>query len=164
MISFLEKIGLIRRIFGNDAEGNWSPYLTHLYLTPKTRWGQLRLHVFHRGDADPDLHDHPSDFWTFPFLSYVEEVVEEPWTFHNDRVQKVVQAWRWHYRPAEYAHRVIGRYRGWDRGFDKPGYVHEPIAEKGPVVTLIWWKPRRRDWGFWVHGRWVPWKEYIYGK
>lgn len=40
-------------------------------------FGRLRFHVFFRGDQDPDCHDHPWGFWTFPLRSYVEEVLEE---------------------------------------------------------------------------------------
>ncbi len=55
-------------IYGRAGEHD-TPYMTRAWLK------QLRLHIFHRGDADPDCHDHPWDFWTFPLTSYVEEVV-----------------------------------------------------------------------------------------
>ena len=45
------------------------------YMT-RVWFGRLRLHIFHRGDNDPDCHDHPWDFWTFPLTPYVEEVAE----------------------------------------------------------------------------------------
>ena len=60
----------VNRIYG--AEGDHETiYMTRLWF------GRLRLHFFHRGDADPDSHDHPWGFWTFPLRSYVEEVLEE---------------------------------------------------------------------------------------
>jgi len=60
----------INRIYGADGDHE-TPYMTRAWF------GRLRLHVFHRGDADPDCHDHPWGFWTFPLRSYVEEVLEE---------------------------------------------------------------------------------------
>lgn len=57
-------------IYGADGEHE-TPYMTRFWI------GRLRLHIFHRGDADPDCHDHPWDFTTFPLRSYVEEVLEE---------------------------------------------------------------------------------------
>src|SRR4051812_39357096 len=87
-------------IYGVDGEHD-TPFLT------RVRLGRLRMHVFHRGDADPDCHDHPWDFWTFPLTSYVEEVVDLA-TLRMRR--QVVPAARWSYRPAEHTHRVLGRY------------------------------------------------------
>ena len=54
-------------IYGKEDE-HATPYMTRYWI------GRLRLHLFHRGDQDPDCHDHPWGFWTFPFRSYVEEV------------------------------------------------------------------------------------------
>lgn len=142
---------LVRKIYG-DHNGQWTRYLTRLLLTPETRWGHLRLHVFHRGDADPDLNDHPNDFWTFPLTSYVEEVRASSGQMDGgSKRRQTVQAWRWHYRPAEYAHRVVSR----------DGTVAENLRK---IVTLVWWKPKRRAWGFWVEDRWIPWREYVYGE
>ena len=56
-------------IYGKEDE-HATPYMTRYWI------GRLRLHIFHRGDQDPDCHDHPWDFWTFPFTPYVEEVAE----------------------------------------------------------------------------------------
>lgn len=52
-------------------DGKETIYMTRAWL------GRLRFHIFHRGDQDPDCHDHPWGFWTFPLRSYVEEVLEE---------------------------------------------------------------------------------------
>lgn len=60
----------INRIYGEDG-AHETPYMTRAWL------GRLRLHIFHRGDQDPDCHDHPWGFWTFPLRSYMEEVLEE---------------------------------------------------------------------------------------
>ena len=131
-------------IWGKDAEHD-TPYMTRWWI------GRLRLHVFHRGDQDPDPHDHPWDFWTFPFTPYVEEVavyssikaLADMRAMHDDGmtgdqineaiergrkvgyvlIRQVVPAFRLTFRPASHTHRVLGRYdrRGGDGTF-RPGW------------------------------------------
>lgn len=60
----------INRIYGADGDHE-TPYMTRFWF------GRLRFHIFHRGDADPDCHDHPWGFWTFPLRPYMEEVLEQ---------------------------------------------------------------------------------------
>lgn len=150
-------------------------------------FGRLRLHVFHRGDYDPDCHDHPWDFYTFPLTSYVEEVLEpvrqarltkaEPPPEKFYRVQRVVRRFRLHFRPAEHCHRVLGAWTGrWVR-YDSsrgelltskaPDVLSKPqVAEDGrKIVTIVWQCGVRRKWGFWKdrEGRWCwqGWKDYV---
>lgn len=104
-------------IYGREGEHH-TPYMTRYWI------GRLRLHVFYRGDADPDPHDHPWEFWTFPLTSYVEEVM---WAPVADAIRdgtsmasfpdpsnlisrQGVKRFRWHYRPATHCHRVLGRW------------------------------------------------------
>ncbi len=147
--------------------GEKDPYMTRIWF------GRLRLHIFHRGDNDPDPHDHPWDFYTFPLTGYVEEVTErsnrerfsetvdeEPFTY-----RQVVPAFRISFRPAEHTHRVLGPWDGRRSIFEpKPRLT---TYKEGKVVTLVWKGPDRRDWGFWKTrlGKtcWVFWKEYIAG-
>lgn len=142
----------IKRIYGRKTESS-TCYLTRIKLTPKTRWGQLYLHVFHRADDDRAFHDHPFDFWTFPFMTYREDVLRSP-KIPMGQHTNVVQRFKWHFRPAEYTHIV----KGW------------PDSRRKNLVTLVWRKASRREWGFWTHVRWpgsiyrwswVPWKEYL---
>lgn len=153
----------IHRLETGDA------YMTRMWI------GRLRLHVFHRGDEDPDPHDHPWDFWTFPLVPYVEEVTSP---FLADGIRQfgagregsgsaafksrqVVQAWRWNFRPATHTHRVIGAFSGQyvnEGGHvidpDEPLYDHgyrkcEPSVTPGKkIVTLIWRSAEYRPWGF----------------
>lgn len=129
----------IETVYGKDGVYE-TPYLTRVSLGP------LRLHIFHRGDNDPDFHDHQMDFWTFPLTSYLEDVFY-PKTglieYH------LVKAFRLHYRPAEHAHRIEGRF-----------------GKTGPIVTLCWFRPKRRSWGFWIKANkaWVPWRAYVFGE
>lgn len=145
-------------IWGAEDGGKTSPYMTRVKLTFTDR---LRLHIFHRGDVDPDHHDHPWGFWTFPLTSYVEEVLDPPSPLGIVRPQakvrlNVVKAGRWHYRPATYAHRVLSR-------------SHRNIASVRPgrIISIVWTEGGDRRWGF--HRRepggsicWIPWKVYVY--
>ncbi len=138
------------------------PYMTRYWL------GRLRVHVFHRGDHDEDCHDHPWDFWTFPLTSYVEEVLHEQrqaYLAKNSppppkffRTKEVVKRFRWHHRPAEHCHRVLGAWTGKNLTDDmvKPG---------GKIITIVWQAGVRRKWGFWKERQgvwcWQFWKDYI---
>lgn len=170
-------------IFGKDGD-HATPYMTRYWL------GRLRLHIFHRGDADPDPHDHPWGFWTFPFTSYIEEVAvtdphceicdnpETPCRCALDGVtmaismrRQIVPAFRWSYRPATHTHRVIGLAR---MGASYGHLGHSRMADgewwtatHGKIVTLVWRGKDERKWGFLKKrdGRWcwVAWKDYVFG-
>lgn len=130
-------------IYGVDN----SPYMTRVIM------GRLRLHVFHRGDADPDMHDHPADFWTFPLTSYVEEI-PHPWSKGHTQ-WRLVRAFRPHRRRAELTHRVLGRWTGecWADG--------TPRFDAGQIATIVWWGRKRREWGFHTQNGWKPWRHYL---
>lgn len=148
----------IQTIYGADTPDRpEKPYMTRLWL------GRLRLHIFHRGDADPDCHDHPWDFWTFPLNSYVEEVaisirqaVPEGQPQPKPKFgtfKQVVESGRWTYRPAIHCHRVLG-----------PVRRHWLLGER--IVTIVWRGQASRAWGFLKlrDGRWCWqfWREYVY--
>lgn len=160
----------VNNIYGAD-DGKETVYMTRVWF------GRLRFHIFFRGDQDPDCHDHPWGFWTFPLRSYVEEVLEEriekrwgtdPVTLEGtyrersyfERHFNVVSAFRLHYRPATYRHRVLGPYAGYSvKGV--PVY-----AFSGAVPTVVWRDKPSRAWGFtkersgiWC---WVPWRDYVF--
>lgn len=134
------------------------PYMTRVWF------GRLRLHIFHRGDEDPDPHDHPWGFWTFPLTSYVEEVTY--WKDQNFseviKIVRVVKAFRLHYRPATHTHRVLGRWTG-QEACGVPSVASEP----GRMITIVWRGSVERAWGFFKtrDGRscWVVWREYVFG-
>lgn len=132
-----------------DRDGAKSAYQTRVKV------GHFRIHIFWRGDRDPDMHDHPADFWTFPLVSYVEEVPYNDWGAVE---HKVVRAFRPHFRRARYLHRVLGSFEGFERNF-RTG--RKPIVGNRPIVTLGWWFKKRREWGFRVNGCWVPWRTCV---
>lgn len=136
-------------VFTGNSSGR---YLTRLHL-PRG----YKLHVFHRGDADPDPHDHPWDFRTFPLTGYYEEVwVPDP--HQPGQLSKSIQyvrPWRWHSRRAEHTHRVLGKQARFTPG-------------KQRIITLVRVDPERREWGFWEEykfrrgvRRWVHWRAYL---
>src|SRR5690606_31155040 len=141
-------------IYGKEDE-HATPYMTRYWI------GRLRLHIFHRGDRDPDCHDHPWDFWTFPFTPYVEEVALPCGGFY-EKVKQIVPAWRLTFRPATHCHRVLGRYVGPKPRRDLDLYAEgrnlraEELYVTRPVVTLVWRSADKRKWGFLKHrdGRW----------
>lgn len=130
------RIGPVELIWDREKR---SLYLFRVFLTPTTRWGRAHLHVFFRGDDDDHPHDHPWDFWTFPLTPYAELVLEDGVEREN-----VVEAWRAHRRPAEYAHRVVDRLLPDGVG----GYRFPERLWSRRIVTLVWVCPKRRDWGF----------------
>jgi hypothetical protein len=161
----------ISTIYGEEGAHS-TPYMTRIEL------GQTRFHIFYRGDADPDPHDHPWDFWTFPLTPYVEEVVErvenKTYRGHGDydtentvhRYRQVVPAWRWTFRPAAHCHRVLGRWNG--QAILGGGTFQPPTASFGPgnIYTLVRRTGTEREWGF-LRNRegkwcWMPWRKYVY--
>lgn len=142
----------------NEETGEFEEYMTRWWI------GRLRIHRFYRGDQDPDCHDHPWDFWTFPLHSYVEEVLtpaggttsregRQTGYFFRKHI-RTVERFRLHYRPAEHRHRVLGAL---------DGHTWKPV---GKVVTIVWRSPVKRKWGFWKHRKdkwcWQFWKDYIF--
>lgn len=156
------------------------PYLTR-YLFPLG----YRLHVFHRGDTDPDCHDHPWEFWTFPLTAYVEDV----WV-NGVVTADIVDECKWHHRTATYTHRIVGPL--YSAHPNNQRYVRNrvgnyPVARRVlPLLTrLSWWwfgvdkivtivrtGPVTRSWGFQRKVKakdphlknsyvWTPWKEYV---
>ena len=116
------------------------PYLRRYYLTPK--WFPFRnvfLHQLFTPDPDRALHDHPWDFWTFPLSGYIER---RRWDDLDEIDIGSTLSNQWHYRAAEYTHRIIH-------------------LERTPTWTIMVTRKARREWGFWVEGRWIHWRQYL---
>lgn len=138
-----------------------------IWLDPY-RWelkiGRLAIYKYYRGDSDPDAHDHPANFHTFPLVGYVENVFDP---VRNAWALRVVEAWKLHYRRATFCHRVEGRWTGLrhDAHSREPALRLRPIAQSttGTFWTIVWWGTEFREWGFYRRGLWIPWQEYING-
>lgn len=104
-----------------------------------------RIHIIYRGDEDPDPHDHPADFYTIPLKNYAEQV----WgTNQGPSNINVRQRFKKYFVPATYRHRILGREYGNDF----------------PLVTLVKWLPKRRDWGFWPYDPVKGYRTFVYWK
>lgn len=149
-------MGLLPRIETVTGKGARTPYLTRVV------WGRLRLHLFHRGDVDPEPHDHPWDFWTLPLNGgYYEEVLRD-----GQRYIQLVAGLK--HVKAEHAHRVL--YPRWTRNNTSTVFHHDPEDRvrfgRWPIVTLVWTGRVRRRWGFWCgedNATWIPWRSYFAG-
>ena len=160
-------MSMIKRVYGRDGQYS-TCYLTRVKLTPKTRWGQVYFHIFHRGDNDRDFHDHPYDFWTFPLRTYYERVLDLD---TGRSTLNAVEAFRWHFRPAEYAHVQIGaaRYRWVER---TPGHNIRECIFGGWSASFVFHHSTRRVWGFWERMdttasgeplfHWTTWRDYLF--
>lgn len=130
-------------------------YQTSMWL------GRLRLHIFWREDPGEAFHDHPWDFWTFPLTSYVELVIDPK---SGLTVQNYVPAFRWSFRKAEHAHRILGRWKRYPRAPGTYGYAGE--FKRGPIITFCWRGRHRRGWQY-LHlndagrVRAMPWRRYL---
>ena len=107
------------------------PYLVRLELFSLLGWS-LKLHVFLRSDEDEELHDHPWSFWTLVLAGEYREQCQD--AMNNRKAGSLA------YRPANWKHRVL---------------IEQPCA------TLILTSPKKREWGFWRDGRFIPWRRFI---
>lgn len=118
-------------------------YMRRLYLF-STPWGGLYLHNIRRPDDDDHMHDHPWSFVSFVLRGGYDEVVNAtPAAPVGLRLVRRWRQWSLHRVRAEVAHRIK---------FVLPD-----------TWSLILAGPRRRDWGFWVRGDLIPWRQYLKG-
>lgn len=119
------------------AEGD--PYLDRLRIV-QTPWLGVYLHHIHRPDRDDDPHDHP---WSFASLVLAGSYTELLW---RDKASL---------RPA-----LSRRHGRWSLHWVGRRSAHVITRVSGPLWTLVITGPRRGEWGFWVDGELVPWREY----
>ena len=113
----------------------------------------LRLHQFFRGDDDSASHTHPWAFITFPFATYHErrfkKGVEIPGPHY-------VRAFRFHYRPSDFEHIVVGRLGGVTKLNE-----YQWCVDMSPFWTFVITGPKTDDWGFYPKpGQFVYWRDY----
>ena len=94
------------------------------------------LHHFVGNDWSRDLHDHPKRFISIGLWgSYVEETPNRQKTYRAPWVRSF---------PASHIHRLT-----------------VPSKNCWTIVVVL---KTVREWGFWHSGRFIHWKEYVYGK
>lgn len=130
----LERLWLwLQRVLGrSDIYAGSSLYMRRWLVGPK--WGPgLRLHHIARGDATPEMHDHPFSFLSFVLWGgYVEH--------RPDRQPRTVRPWSFVFHRAEDLHRLE---------LDRTAWT---FVIRGPI---------RRTWGFMTAEGWVPWREFV---
>jgi len=124
---------LPHKYVAGDCPNEKGPLMARFFLLGGMRSRcKLVLHCFFRSDINRAVHDHPWNFITFPFHSYLEH--------RPDGNVYLVKAWRFHYRPAEWLHWVeVTRKRTW---------------------TIAFLSRKRREWGFMTRDGWIHWKEF----
>jgi hypothetical protein len=124
-----------------------SPFDQFGDVRPGTKWGDkswgLYLHRFHRGDADPELHNHP---WSWAVSLVLAGGYLEERRVGLDVVQRVLEPGALNFIRGDTYHRV-------------------DLLERD-AWTLFLVGPKTQSWGFWNRGTWVttPWREFISAK
>jgi hypothetical protein len=130
-----------RPIGGSEA----APYLTRYFLAEDAAAGSVYLHHFHRGDGDPELHNHP---WGGISLILAGGYREERriGDAESYRVeQRVYRAGSVNELEADTFHRL------------------DLLEDAGECWTLFVTGPRVQTWGFWdrTSGAFTPWDEFV---
>jgi hypothetical protein len=125
---------------GYDIGAENDPYLDRLCII-KTPLFSVYLHHIHRPDSDPDPHDHP---WWFASLILCGGYEEMIWPDKMNCRRTVVRS-----RP-RFSLAALGREA-----------CHTITSVRGELWTLCLTGPNHGGWGFWVHGRLVPWRDYL---
>jgi len=131
------KLSFLKRKTFHGLQGR---YLT-VYTLLKIKFGSsevsICIHNFHRGDEDPDPHDHPFSFYSAVLIGGYREFTEDGTSI----VRKPLSV---AYRSATHRHRV------------------EPLTKH--CWTICMKTKVDREWGFWKQGIFVPWEDYIRAK
>lgn len=130
-------------IYARDGSGD--VYLHRLRIV-QTPLFAVYLHDINLPDADRDPHDHPWPFAAWILRGgYTEEVWDSPaelatggTVYSRTLLQR---RWSWHRMNTTAAHMIT--------------------SIQPHTKTLIITGPRKKSWGFWTHGGFVPWQEYV---
>jgi hypothetical protein len=131
MISLLKK----KTFYG--LRGRYLTVSTILKIKLPANEISICFHNFHRGDEDPDTHDHPFSFVSLVLAGGYRE-------FGEDGRSIVRKPFSLAYRTATHRHRV------------------EPLTNRCWTICLK--RKVDRVWGFWQDGNFIPWKDYIRSK
>ena len=125
-----------RDIAGCEYDGTHDSILLSRYtIFGRRDHPSLYLHIFRRSDHDRELHDHP---WSFTTLLLWPGYIEE--TQSGKRRKFPLQLL---FRPALFRHRV----------------ELLPVYEYS--ISLVFVGPKKRVWGFWRDGDFIPFKKYF---
>ncbi len=115
-----------------DPRGD--PYLTRTVVEEFADGGAIYLQRIHRSDGDREFHDHPSDFRTF--------IVSGRYIEHRPEGEPV-------------------EFRAGDWNMGKAEKLHRLELPDGPVLTIVYRGPKRREWGFRAAAPDAPWVHHV---
>lgn len=137
-------------------------YLIRRRLLRIGPWIAVYIHHFIDDDWSKDFHDHPKRFISIGLKGgYVEEI---PFHFvteyeEGDIVSRKAYIAPWiRSFPATHRHRIVLGSNGYTTWRQDEGVAR---AEKQDCWTLVIVGPKTREWGFWLNGKWMDWKEYV---
>lgn len=114
------------------------PYLRRWYLVPRNKVSNIYLHEILHDDDDRALHDHP---WDFASIIIQGSYLEHSINYAGDSV----------------SHRIFNR---GEINFHRAESAHRLQVLDGPVVTLVFTGPAKREWGFHCPKGWRHWKDF----
>ncbi|TIP24864.1 MAG: hypothetical protein E5X67_27210 [Mesorhizobium sp.] len=151
-------------IYGVDGE-HATPFLTRI------RTGRLRIHIFHRGDADPEA----PDACVRP-VGMTSAMPARPGGTHSSNpgrqpLRRSLSAERSRNPTGDRA--GLGRYDSLATmevvigAFVFGARRVPPQCQPGKIITIVWQGKSNRKWGF-LRNRdgnwcWTPWREYVFG-
>jgi hypothetical protein len=136
LLKLFDHVDIVKEIGGEKVI-----YLRRYFLFTSKRFN-IYLHHIRRSDDDPDPHDHPWDFTTFLIRGvYINEGYRQcaaQWPCLHPNFTHV----RW------YAKR-------------KAEHIHQVKLIDGPVWSLVFTGPYRREWNFVTRDGPVMWRKYL---
>lgn len=120
-----------------------SGYLTRLFLV-HTPLGGVMLHWINGPDPEPDMHNHPVTFLSLIIRGAYCEQRPVPGTC----------------RCCERMGQPRGHYHRWLNFVSARDDVHRITWVAPSTLTLVFYGPKRCDWGFFTPQGFVPWREY----
>jgi len=137
----LHRLGSFRApdlVIDNDHGGD--PYLYRWHIMPRNDMGGVYLHIQTASDPERPLHDHPWDNMSVILAGGYDEIAQ-PAPPYGDVTIRQLRPGSCMMRSAEVAHRLI---------------LPEGIKYSISQFTM---GARRREWGFWIDGKWYPYQE-----
>lgn len=120
-----------------------NPYLLRWYVTPRSAWAGICLHIFKRDDDDRALHDHPYPSLSIALKGRIREVYAQRGFDPRDKRQhsvRMIGPGEIRLRRADFAHRIE--------------------LVDGLAMTIFITFAKSREWGFWCLQGWRHNKEF----
>lgn len=122
-------------------------YMKRLHLL-HTPWGGVMLNFISRTDPWPDQHDHPANFWSFilrgGYIEYRGNKVRGYYSWRKTRYRKFTKR-LWF---------MVNRMKA------DENTLHSITWTDPDTLILVFYGPRKREWGYHTPNGWVGWREY----